>query len=817
MISFQTFLLISIITLSLLIYLNDDNPSLYSALGWRVFQANSYHGPNPAKLKTLPTLDLQARNLKYNDSSNVFFEGWYYKLMEPLHNSQIASEPIAVIPGIFINHNNPLYSEAFIMFVKGMHSNYYRFPISAFTPHTAANDSPDNTENYHINRTDLNSFSFSIGNNIFTERSIRLNLSPNPESDADFSVSGTVELSNSVYWPISIFSPGTMGPYSWIPTMQCNHQVVSIDSTIESGGLSVQIASNSAKTAINLAGGRAYIEKDWGQNFPSTWIWAQSNHFRSRIPVNSPTSLFLSIGAVPWYFGVKFPGFLGAFYHNSTLLRFATYLSSTVHALKITETTVNMVIYDKSFQNALELTFSRPKSPENKGNQASGHSTAGLYGPDRGQMRKYVREALVGARATAKLNKIKYVGEVEAVSGASSEEKLFNSHGYQWESVYEGEADPLVLEVMGDTQWIVDKLQDSYATYYPWALSYQFFQLLSPFSLLLSLITLYFCDFFYFSGYNKRHYENSSSVGSAYDLWTTEGVLEFYWGQHIHHSYYPQGKIDQINFKESKITLINNVLNWAGIEGNDGKIKRILDVGCGIGGSSRYLAKLFPGAEITGITLSAAQKQRAEQLNQAEKLGDRIKIVIADALDTKFPQNSFDLIYSMESGEHMPDKGKFLAELCRICRENGRIVIATWCHRDIQPGRANQARKHYTGQIISEKSAQRSAELSPEERKLLEIVYREWSLPFFISVEQYKELAESSGQLKDVRIDDWSHFVAPTWPHSVLEGAKKLGFLLSCGPKVVWRTLRDVFAIYYMNKGYYQGTIVYGLITAVKK
>jgi len=39
----------------------------------------------------------------------------------------------------------------------------------------------------------------------------------------------------------------------------------------------------------------------------------------------------------------------------------------------------------------------------------------------------------------------------------------------------------------------------------------------------------------------------------------------------------------------------------------------------------------------------------------------------------------------MESGEHMPDKAKFVGELCRVTAPGGRIIVVTWCHRWVPP------------------------------------------------------------------------------------------------------------------------------------
>ena len=51
-----------------------------------------------------------------------------------------------------------------------------------------------------------------------------------------------------------------------------------------------------------------------------------------------------------------------------------------------------------------------------------------------------------------------------------------------------------------------------------------------------------------------------------------------------------------------------------------------------------------------------------------------------------FADNSFDLVWSLESGEHMPDKRQFVAELARVCKPGGKIIIVAWCHRDLAPG-----------------------------------------------------------------------------------------------------------------------------------
>ena len=58
---------------------------------------------------------------------------------------------------------------------------------------------------------------------------------------------------------------------------------------------------------------------------------------------------------------------------------------------------------------------------------------------------------------------------------------------------------------------------------------------------------------------------------------------------------------------------------------------------------------------------------------------------VMDALAMEFPDNSFDLVWACESGEHMPDKAAYVAEMSRVLKPGGTLVIATWCQREETP------------------------------------------------------------------------------------------------------------------------------------
>lgn len=103
----------------------------------------------------------------------------------------------------------------------------------------------------------------------------------------------------------------------------------------------------------------------------------------------------------------------------------------------------------------------------------------------------------------------------------------------------------------------------------------------------------------------------------------------------------------------------------------------MLDVGCGVGGSSRHIARKF-GCAAQGITLSPVQAARAGELSAAAGLAGRVRFDVADALQQPFADGSYDLVWSLESGEHMPDKARFVNELARVTAPGGRVIIVTW-------------------------------------------------------------------------------------------------------------------------------------------
>ncbi|KAK6936500.1 Methyltransferase type 11 [Dillenia turbinata] len=269
--------------------------------------------------------------------------------------------------------------------------------------------------------------------------------------------------------------------------------------------------------------------------------------------------------------------------------------------------------------------------------------------------------------------------------------------------------------------------------------------------------------------------ELKKGIAEFYD--ESSGVWEDIWGEHMHHGFYdPNASVDVSDHLPAQIRMIEEAFRFADVsEDSTRRPKSIVDVGCGIGGSSRYLAKKF-GAECHGITLSPVQAQRAQALAAAQGLADQVFFQVADALDQPFPDGKFDLVWSMESGEHMPDKQKFVSELARVAAPGATIIIVTWCHRDLSPSEVS---------------------LKPEEEKLLNKICDAYYLPAWCSTADYVKLFESLS-LQDIKSADWSANVAPFWP-AVIRSA------------FTWRGFTSL-----LRSGYQKDLIRFAIITCRK-
>lgn len=281
---------------------------------------------------------------------------------------------------------------------------------------------------------------------------------------------------------------------------------------------------------------------------------------------------------------------------------------------------------------------------------------------------------------------------------------------------------------------------------------------------------------------NRERSREDLKIGIAGFYDRSSKLWEDVWGEHMHHGYYiPEDRTDH---KQAQIDLIDEVLKWAGVD----SAKNMVDVGCGIGGSSRHIAKKL-GCTAQGVTLSPYQAGRGNELAEEQGLKGQTTFQVADALDMPFEDSSFDLVWSLESGEHMPDKKKFINELFRVATPGGRIIIVTWCHRDLEEGEEGLTRK---------------------EDKLLAAINRAYYLPKWCSVDDYVTLLEENGA-KDIKREDWSYIIAPFWKAVIVSSLnlKSVMGLLKSG----FSTQRGAYAMFLMLRGFNNGLIKFGLLT----
>ena len=243
-----------------------------------------------------------------------YFEGWYFKLVDASGENSLA-----IIPGIYKGVRKA-HSQAFVQVLDGKtHAmKFWGFSAESFTlpsPHLFC----------------------QIENNRFAASALDLDL-PN--------LKGSVNFHNIVPWPVTALSPGIMGWFAWMPFMECYHGVVSLDHNI-TGSLEIN------GRLVDFTGGRGYIEKDWGQSFPSTWIWMQANHFDT-----VGTSLTASVARIPFK-GLVFPGFIVGLWHAGKLHRFTTYVGATLEQVEADDEVVTLVMRNLTHR----LVISAERSP----------------------------------------------------------------------------------------------------------------------------------------------------------------------------------------------------------------------------------------------------------------------------------------------------------------------------------------------------------------------------------------------------------------------------------------------------------------------
>lgn len=230
-----------------------------------------------------------------------FFEGWYYKIV-----SENQEHKLAIIPGIAMDKKGN--KQAFIQVLDGknLEASYHKFLADDFKP----------TPRKH---------NLSIKKNRFTENSIEIDL---PD------LKGKLKFKQRNPWSSSILSPNIMGPFSFVPFMECYHGILSMDHEIE-GTLEYK------NKKISFDNGRGYTEKDWGHSFPEGYVWMQSNHFSK-----PGVSIKASIAKIPWL-GSSFIGHIAGVLIDGKLIEFTTYNGTKLKKCSISSKEVYLEMENK--------------------------------------------------------------------------------------------------------------------------------------------------------------------------------------------------------------------------------------------------------------------------------------------------------------------------------------------------------------------------------------------------------------------------------------------------------------------------------------
>ncbi len=286
-----------------------------------------------------------------------------------------------------------------------------------------------------------------------------------------------------------------------------------------------------------------------------------------------------------------------------------------------------------------------------------------------------------------------------------------------------------------------------------------------------------------FWGLNSRKYKSKVSVASAYDSWTEDKLLERLWGEHIHLGYYPKNSRN-VDFRQAKVQFVHELVKWSGLN-NLPKGSRILDIGCGIGGSSRILSDCY-GFNVIGITLSSAQVKRARELTAK---GSSCSFEVMDALNLDFKDGEFDGIWSVEAGAHILNKDKFADEMLRTLRPGGYLAVADWNSRDFN--------------------------LKPPlfyEKIVLKFLLEQWAHPEFISINGFNNiLSKSMHSSGEVISENWNFYTNPSWFDSIYEGVRRPNAILNLGPKAIIKSIREIPTILLMHWAFSNGLMQFGV------
>ena len=175
-------------------------------------------------------------------------------------------------------------------------------------------------------------------------------------------------------------------------------------------------------------------------------------------------------------------------------------------------------------------------------------------------------------------------------------------------------------------------------------------------------------------------------IRSHYNLATL--FYRLLWGRHIHHGLWHGGESPTVAQRQLTETLARE----AGVQRGEA----VLDVGCGMGGSSILLAKEFD-CRVTGITLSPLQRRWARCSSRWHGTHRQTEFRCVDAERAEFDAASFLVVWSIECTEPLFDKPAFFRKAADWLRSGGRMAICAWLAGDASHAPVFGTSRAYSG------------------------------------------------------------------------------------------------------------------------
>ena len=255
-------------------------------------------------------------------------------------------------------------------------------------------------------------------------------------------------------------------------------------------------------------------------------------------------------------------------------------------------------------------------------------------------------------------------------------------------------------------------------------------------------------------------------------------LYRLFWGEHLHHGYWENNE----SVPRAQIQLMERLAERAGVP----RGARVLDIGCGVGGSALWLADQFD-CEVTGITISPVQARMAAAKAKARGLTGRVQFEVHDANQWQPEPSSVDLIWIMESSEHFRDKAGFFERCARALKPGGVLAVCAWLRRD--------------------------GPLREDEQSLVNTIAEAMLSASLGSLSDYQRWMRDAG-LTVTAAEDITRHVEPTWSHcSRIGDNPAVRFFLRFTDRPTQRFVRS-FPL--MKQAYAQGAMAFGLFVAKK-